>query len=211
MTGMAPRPYEKRARAVTQAATAERIVRAALDLGEELESIDLTLPQIALRAQTSVQTVLRHFGSRDGLIAAAIEAGQAEVAAERRAPTGDLDASLDLLVDHYERRGRMVLKMLSRHDPESAAVTTPGKAMHRSWVEEVFEAWMPSEAGDRDEMVDMLVVVTDVYAWSLLRLDRGLSRDATRARMGRMVRLLTAGSVSAAGHPGDDPSTERGA
>ncbi len=106
-----------RARATSTAATRERILRATLDLAERLQSVEVSLDQVAREAGTSAQTVLRHFGSRDGLVAAAIEQGTAEVAAERRAPEGDRDTSIRLLVDHYESRGRFVLRLLGRDDP----------------------------------------------------------------------------------------------
>jgi hypothetical protein len=35
--------------------------------------------------------------------------------------------------------------------------------------------------------VDLLVVATDVYAWKLLRRDRGLSRNQTTERVRRLV------------------------
>jgi hypothetical protein len=39
-------------------------------------------------------------------------------------------------------------------------------------------------------IVDELVVATDVYAWKLLRRDRGLSRDETAAAIRRIVDAL---------------------
>jgi hypothetical protein len=75
---------------------------------------------------------------------------------------------------------------------EAATVTGPGRDLHRSWVAEVFgEATQGSEA-----MLDMLVVVTDVYAWKLLRLDRGLDASVVRERMGDMVTAILRSATS---------------
>ena len=69
----------------------------------------------------TVKTVLRHFGSRDGLIEAAWSQAYDEVMAERVPPPGDPDAALRVLIAHYERRGEMVLAMLAEeNDPRAA-------------------------------------------------------------------------------------------
>jgi AcrR family transcriptional regulator len=200
---MSPRRYEMRARADSRAATRERIVRATIDLSFELERVDVTLEQIARRADNSVQTILRHFGTRDALMAVAIAHGVAEVAAERRDPGAGVDANITLLVSHYERRGRFVLRLLAADDgiddtdgtdgtdgSETGTVTGPGKLLHRSWVEDVFGTELPPPGPRRDALVDMLVVVTDVYAWKLLRLDRGLDRNTTEDRVRTMTRFI---------------------
>jgi AcrR family transcriptional regulator len=187
---MAQRRYEMRTRADSAAATRDRVVRATLELAERTLSVDFTLDQVAREAGTSVQTILRHFGSRAGLVTEAIARGGAEVAAERRAPGGGIDADIASLVDHYERRGPFVLRLLGLDDDTARAITGPGRELHRQWVRDVFEAELP--AGGREAVVDMLVVVTDVYAWKLLRLDRGLDRATTEARIRTMARSILA-------------------
>jgi hypothetical protein len=71
-------------------------------------------------------------------------------------------------------------------------MNTAGRLGHREWVEEVFADRLPTEIEDRCRLVDVLVVATDVYAWKLLRLDRGLSVDDVADRM-----LLMTGAVLA--------------
>ncbi|MFI7672186.1 TetR/AcrR family transcriptional regulator [Actinophytocola sp. NPDC049390] len=195
---MSPRRYEMRARADSSAATRQRIVRATIDLAFELERVDATLDQIARRAETSVQTILRHFGTRDGLMTAAIEHAGADVAEERRDPAGGIDANIARLVSHYERRGRFVLRLLAADDTAGDAtgdeaartVTGPGKLLHRRWVEDVFADELPARGPRHDSLVDMLVVTTDVYAWKLLRLDRGLDVHTTEDRIRTMTRSI---------------------
>ena len=80
---MAAREYEIRARADSAAATRDGILTATIALAYELENVDFSLDLVAVRAGRSVQTILRHFGSRDALFEAAIQRGMAEVAAER--------------------------------------------------------------------------------------------------------------------------------
>jgi hypothetical protein len=58
-----------------------------------------------------------------------------------------------------------------------------GRAAHRDWVARVF---------DRPDLLNELIAATDVYAWKLLRRDRGLSADATRDSIRRTVLALLA-------------------
>ena len=182
-----------RARSDAVARTRERILGAVLGLGYDDLDLDPTLERIAVRAGVSVQTVLRHFGTRDALLAAAVEAGRAEVEAERVTPEGDAAAALTTLVAHYELRGLFALEMLARErtDARAAEVTTNGKRLHRDWVETVFADRLP--AGDeRDALIDLLVVATDVYAWKLLHLDRALPAGVVVSRMRTMTDAVLA-------------------
>jgi AcrR family transcriptional regulator len=181
------RSYTLGARADAAERTREAILDAAIALAYELERVDFPLEQIAARADRSVQTLLRHFGSRDALIAAAVDRGIAQVIEERRPPAGDIPGALDVLVAHYERRGRFVLSLLALNgDPDADGVTSPGRLVHRAWVEQVF-ADAIGRAPDAAELTDLLVVATDVSAWRLLRLDRGLPADTVRRRMSTMT------------------------
>ncbi len=178
-----------RARADAKAETRTRILLAVRGLAEETLNLDPTLDEIAARAGVSVQTLLRHFGNRDGLLDAAVNSANAEIVAERETPPGDIPTALRVLVDHYELRGDFVLRMLGREhdDPRMAKVVGPGRRLHREWVASVFGPFLPSRGAARAEALDLLVVATDVYVWTLLRRDRGLSRAETQARMHRLV------------------------
>jgi AcrR family transcriptional regulator len=189
-----PRRYESAVRADAAQATRDGIVRAAVDLAYERGDIEMTLEQIADRAGTTVRTVMRHFGSRDAVIEAGIELGSTEVAAERRDAGGDPQRSIRLLIAHYEKRGAFVLRILASDLPGARRVVATGRLVHRAWVEEVFAADLPADPAAREELVDLLVVATDVYAWKLLRLDRGLDADATAGRIRELARRILAGA-----------------
>src|SRR6187200_2457439 len=68
------RKYTMGARAQAVDATRRRIVDALIALAGERPFAEVTLDTIAARAGVSVQTVLRQFGSRDGLFAEAMDA-----------------------------------------------------------------------------------------------------------------------------------------
>jgi AcrR family transcriptional regulator len=70
---MKARPYRMVARAEAAAATAERILDAAIEVFWETPGEQFSLDEVARRAGVTVQTVIRRFGGRGGLFAAAAE------------------------------------------------------------------------------------------------------------------------------------------
>lgn len=174
------RPYTSAKRAASAQETRVRVLTAALDLFTELPLGQITLAQVAERAGVAVQTVIRGFGDKDALFAAAARHGFESVAAERgAAPTGDLAGALENLADHYETTGRLALKMLADEhgSPFMAEVTAQGRAYHRAWCARVFAGALGDLAGvDRERRLAQFVAVCDVYTWRLLRLDSRLSR-----------------------------------
>jgi AcrR family transcriptional regulator len=176
------RKYTMGARAQAVEETRRRILDSLIALAGERPFADITLDTIAERAGVSVQTVLRQFGSRDGLFAEAIED-------ERRTPPGEVGAAVRIVVDHYERLGRTTLLLLAQegYDDTARMVTDRGKAMHRAWVRDAF-----APVTDDESALDLLVVATDVYTWKLLRIDRGHSRAVTERRMHDLVDAVVA-------------------
>lgn len=192
---MKPRKYDMGARQEAKAATRDAIMKAAIDTFIAERSFAITLPAVAERAEVTVKTVLRHFGSREALIDAAWSQAYDDIRAERTPPPDDPEAALHVLIAHYERRGDMVLAMLSQeNDPRAARMNNAGRLAHRAWVEEVFGARLPEQPAARARLVDVLVVATDVYSWKLLRLDRGLSVDDVHDRMLLMAEAVLAGT-----------------
>jgi AcrR family transcriptional regulator len=191
---MKKRTYDMGTRQRAKDSTRDAIVRATIDAFMAERSFAITLPTIAERAKVTVKTVLRHFGSREAVIEAAWAQAYDEVMAERTPPLGDLEGALKVLIAHYERRGSIGLVMLAdENDPRAVRMNSAGRLAHREWVEEVFADRLPEQAAARTRLVDVLVVATDLYAWKLLRIDRGLSVDDVHDRMLLMTEaLLTA-------------------
>jgi AcrR family transcriptional regulator len=184
----ATRTYTMGARAEAVAETRRRIVDALFELGRERMFPDISLDDVAAEAGVSVQTILRHFDSRAGLLQATMDHAIATVNMERAAPVGDVDVAVAVIVRHYEDRGQTALLLLAQEsDRQVGELTRRGRAMHRTWVTEVFApflTWL------KDPLIDLLVVATDVYTWKLLRLDRRYSRIRTEKLILRMVRSL---------------------
>lgn len=182
---------DSRARSVEE--TRRRILQATFELHTEQHTATIALDRVAERAGVSVQTILRHFGTRDGLLRATAEHGRRQVAEERRAPVGDLPVAVRVLLDHYELRGAATLMLLAQEGEDEVirSITDDGRRLHRTWVEEVFAPFLdPLPPDDRETLLDLLVVATDVSTWKLLRLDRGLSRDRTEQRLHHLLGAL---------------------
>jgi AcrR family transcriptional regulator len=190
------------ARAAAVAATRQRVLEAAVALHLRRLSADISLADVAAEAGVSVQTVLRHFGSREGLIEAALQWATDDVEQERRVEPGDVAGAARAVVDHYELRGDGVLLLLAQEGSEAfaARITTHGRGVHRRWVTSTFGPLLPP-GRQREEVVDLLVVATDVYTWKLLRRDRHLSVARTRERVEALVRaVLAAHPTDVTGH-----------
>jgi len=179
------RAYDSTRRAADAARTTERI----LDAAERLFGVGpVTLQDIADGAGVTVQTVLRHVGSRQGCLDAVRDRMMARVDAQRgHTPPGDVDAGLTALLGHYEAEGRLVLALLAHEgdDPVAQHAVEFGRGYHRDWVIRCF-ALDPSD----EVRVDALVAATDLYVWKLLRLDLGRSPEAVRVVLERLVRAV---------------------
>jgi AcrR family transcriptional regulator len=78
------------------------------EVGRETMSLDIALRDVAARAEVSVQTVLRHFGSREGLLSATLEFGDWVITVLGQEPA----------------------------HPQMRRMTETGRAMHRRWNRE---------------------------------------------------------------------------
>lgn len=185
------RNYAMRARAESTIGTRERILDAVIALSEERLSLEIVLADVAERSGVSVQTVLRHFGDRRGLFEQARARQVKRVRAERCAPVGDAAAAVRTIVAFYDRMGEwsLMLQAQEHSDELSRQTVELARRVHREWVEEIFA---PQLAGrrNREELVDLLVIATDVLTWKILRRDGGMSRSTTCDRMLRLVQAV---------------------
>lgn len=184
-TNLNTRSYTMTARAAQVAATRRSLMESAIELAASRPLASITLEDVATGAGTSVQTLLRHFDSRQGLLEATADYARQLVRGERRVEPGGAAAAVRTVVDHYEKRGDSTLLLLAQEETDPSAVADiveAGKAVHRQWVEDAFAAQVTSPM-----TIDLLVVATDVYTWKLLRRDRGHTRRDTEALMLRLV------------------------
>src|SRR5689334_18048726 len=106
----AKRPYRQSARAQAAQETAERIVDAFALRRRDSWFDEIRLEDVARDAGVTVQTVIRRFGGKEGLLdAAKMQIGQ-EIMRTRVVPRGDAAAVARALVDDYEVSGDVVMR-----------------------------------------------------------------------------------------------------
>jgi AcrR family transcriptional regulator len=188
------RPYRMGARASAAAATGERVLDAAVEVFWEVPSDQISLDEVARRSGVSVQTVIRHFGGKEGLLAAAGAREAGRVRAQRdEAPVGDAPGAVRVLVEHYETTGDRVLRMLAEEQrvPGLREIVEQGRVLHRDWCARVFAPALAHRRGvERRRRLAQLVAACDVYTWKLLRRDAGLSRRQTELAIVELVQPL---------------------
>src|SRR4029079_2829253 len=159
---------------------------AVTELFMKVDYEELTLQMVAERAGVTLQTVLRRFGSKDGLIQAAAEADLPGIRESRRvAVVGDAAVAVRTLVKSYEKMDELNWRLLRQeHRFESLhRVLVDARAGHRRWIEETFAV------RDRDT-ITRLFAATDFYQWKLLRVDLGYSRAEVERLMLATVRAV---------------------
>jgi len=201
MAAAKSRAYDSPKRASSAAQTGRRILQATEDLFVERPLSEVTLNAVAERAGVTVQTVIRRFGDRAGLIGACAKAAIDRVGSQRNAaPPGDVPTAVDNLLEHYETTGSLALKLLAEEQasPELAQITEGGRNLHRQWCARVFAPFLDpvflaslEGSPDRDRRLAQFVALCDVYTWKLLRLDAGLSRDQVEQSLLEMLEPFT--------------------
>ncbi|HEY2282550.1 MAG TPA: TetR/AcrR family transcriptional regulator [Solirubrobacteraceae bacterium] len=200
-----PRSYKQVARAKAQEQTRETLLRAATEEVEQDSWSQASLESVAGRAGVSKQTVLRHFGSKQGLLDAVLRRTTSLVVKERNeAPVGDIRGAVANLVRHYERYGDIVVRMLPYrdavvrvmgHESRSSIVRAVdhGHEVHEQWVARTFEPQLAAlDPRTRERRQAQLVAVCDVYVWKILRRDIGLKRPQVEEAVVEMIERLLA-------------------
>lgn len=192
------RQYRMDVRARRSEETAQRIREVALELFLSRSYDDVTLAEVAEAAGVTVPTLIAHFGHKEDLFAAALEAWGGRMNKSRNeAPVDDHAGAVRNLLDQYETEGERILHLLAEEDrfPVVRAMTDEGRRYHRQWVERVFEPSLKSlRRARREQLLVGLILATDLLAWKLMRLDMNLSRRKSEAAMVQMVDALTGGS-----------------
>jgi AcrR family transcriptional regulator len=201
------RLYVMTARAAKTEATRARIRSAAMQLYREQAIENFTLDEVADRAETTVQTVLRAFGSKENLIYEALDQLAAGGLPLKPTPAGDVAEGITAIFDIYESMGDLVIQRLADElrRPALKPGLDQGRENHRDVVRTIFAPQLRRAGGTaRNQMIEILTVLTDVYVWKLLRRDRKLSRRAAEAIVCKMIEGVTGTEES----HGQDPVVE---
>ena len=192
------RSYRMSARAEAVETTLRRVLDVAVRLFTDYPYDDVSLERVATEAGVTKRTVLRRFGSKETLFGEAMTVARDEMIAHRQeAPVGDVAGTVANVVSQYERWGMNRLRLLEQEDriPLIAEWVQGGREWHWAWVERVFAPQLQGvRGGERKRRLAVLVVLTDVYTWRLMRLDLGLSRADTERALVDQINRLEGGS-----------------
>jgi AcrR family transcriptional regulator len=195
-----PRSYKMETRADAAAASRERIARAALKLLLEQAFEDVSLASIGAAAGVSHQTLLNHFGSKEGIaLAAADILKQETLEARAKATPGNAREAITVLVGEYERFGDANARWAASAERlgSLAPLLDSARQEHRAWLKRIFAAELPSDPAALPRTINALHAATDVYTWKLLRRDIGLSRAETEKTLLALCEGVTRGARGA--------------
>ncbi|MCB5424050.1 TetR/AcrR family transcriptional regulator [Altererythrobacter sp. CC-YST694] len=184
------RTYRQSARAKAAEETGNRIVDAFLGHLQSQWFDEIRLEDVAKEAGVTVQTVIRRFGSKEGLLRAASDRMQEEIVGKRAPAAQEVGRAVDTLIGEYETAGPLMMRLLSQEQryPAIRTIADRGRTTHREWVGNVFARWLPGvPAENRERIHDRLVIALDLYVWKLLRVDMGRSLEDLRKAMLEMA------------------------
>jgi AcrR family transcriptional regulator len=184
------RGYQQVTRAQLAEATGQRIVAAFEQCFHSRWFDEVTLEEVATRAGVTVRTVIRRFGSKNGLLAALIEKMVPQIRERRTPAAGNADDLVYRTLEVYEQIGDGVIRSLAQEErvPELKPLLEIGRREHRRITAEAIATWLqPLDQPAGMRLLDSVVIATDVYTWKLLRRDMGRSLKETHAVMFGMV------------------------
>jgi AcrR family transcriptional regulator len=173
----------------TSSETERQILEAAGEIIATEDFDSLSMRKVAAKANVSLSTVVRHFGTKDALLAALVAHGDDDEERDElrsRMEPGDVAAAVRVVLGDYEQAGQQLMNMLSQEHrfPALSELLDIGRRGHRRWVRWAFAPQLAGRSrSGKSQLEDLLVVTTDVYTWKLLRIDRGLSARATGTAM----------------------------
>ncbi len=189
------RSYSMGARSEGVDTTHQRILAAGRALFFENWYDDVTLAGIASAAGVSHQTVLNHFGSKDGVLSAIIEQLHPETADLRNGvEPGDTASAVAVLLTQYEDSGLANFRASCEEHrvPPLKAALDHARVWHREWVERTFAHALPPSGPRRRQRIAAFLAATEVGVWKSLRHDYGFSKRDTAAAITTLINALEA-------------------
>lgn len=188
------RKYQKSRRAKAEEATGKAILDTALAAFTHDSFDRVTLQSIADASDVTVQTVIRRFGSKQGLFLALVDRERPRILAARTvADDAGLPVALEVLLNHYEQDGDMVLNFLAQEHlvDDIGMVVEEGRRVHREWVERHCRDLLAGTTGaERQRLLHAAIVATDLSTWKLLRRDLGLQPAEVKAVMNKILNAI---------------------
>ena len=112
--------------------------------------------RVAAKADVSLSTVVRHFGTKDALLAALVGQGgedEERDALRRSMEPGDVAAAVRVVVGDYEEAGQQLMHMLAQEHrfPALSELLDLGRRGHRTWVRWAFSPQLAGRSQRRED------------------------------------------------------------
>ena len=204
MSEIEHRPYKQVARAQAQERTRDALLDAAIEEFYGDRWAKTSLEALAARAGVTKQTLLRHFGSKDGLLMQAMVRGASQVLDQRwSVPPGDVEKAVANLLDHYEAWGERAMRIGAWQSSGPAVLSKlsqMARQVHYNWVGYVFGPWLENlEQDARVRRRATLIALCDVQTWWLLSHDLGFARPELLATLTEAIQAVIAQERQAGG------------
>lgn len=191
---MKKRPYTMSTRAQSAKETEQRVLDVALRLFSEQLYDNVSLEQIAEQAQVTVQTIIRHFGSKEQLFGRAIPPKMEQVYQERMdEAVGDIEGALESLLRHYECWGQFILHLQFQKERVASieAAVEAGRNAHKEWLKRSFAPQLQRLSAEAYRVrFAQLMAITDIFTWCTLRCEQGLSGDETKKALQDLLETI---------------------
>lgn len=190
----AARSYDMSTRTIKARETEAAILQATIGLWVVKPLNEITLEDVAEAAGVTVRTVIRKYGSKEGLLDATIRSKAAEyllVRNHKQATTWQ--EAIRSLNAEYEHMGDAVLRTLQLEDayPAAKKIASHGRAYHAKWCADTFKDFLPNlKSKTYRHRLITLIAATDLYVWKLLRRDMKCSQKETVEIMQQMINRL---------------------
>jgi AcrR family transcriptional regulator len=195
------RSYQQKARAESAADTRRRIIEVTRELLARAPLENVSLPEIAARAEVARSTVYTIFGSREGLMVAVAEdllerGGFARIGQALRGPdvVRAFEISIEVAMELYSQEGTVGQALLSLaavdRDASSAAarLNFGRRDGMRKLAERMQAQGVLREGVTVAEASDILWVVTSFETFAQLHRDRKLTPQEVGSRLLSIVR-----------------------
>ncbi len=184
------RPYRQDARARSAAATRARILEATEALVRDEPAV--SLEAAARLAGTTVPTVLRHFGGKDALVAAAVGQALARIRGARpRVTPGDHLGAARVLAGEYEEHAAL-LRAAEAALPGARRELEAARRLHRDWLARTFARTLsPLPPVVHRRRLAQLVAVSGPAPWRTLRDTELLGPGQAQAALAELLRALS--------------------
>ncbi|QIE41952.1 TetR/AcrR family transcriptional regulator [Rhodobacteraceae bacterium SC52] len=181
------RKYDSSKRKAQAEERRKHILRCSARVVSEATNDEFRLVDVAKAAGVSVQTLLRAFGSKDGLLIATLETeapDTVDFTSFANIDIKDLDAFVRTVFSAYDKIGDLVIRALAEEhrSPQFQKSLEVGRTYHVDWVSQVFAPYLERRPpAERIVLFRALMAATDIYVWKILRRAEALSFDETVA------------------------------